>query len=67
VATRDITVRDPDTNQVNFVVRRGLNYPAGPFPAEPGKIPVYVDSRTAVCHSLSWAAAYRCLRGGGYF
>jgi len=59
VVTRDITVPVPGTNQVNFVVRRGLNFPAGPFPAEPGKVPVYVDSRTAVCHSLPWAAAYR--------
>lgn len=67
VFAHDIPVREPDTNQINFVVRRGFNYPAGSFPAEPGRVPVYVDARTAVCYSLSPVAAYRCLRGGGYF
>ena len=67
VFTHDITVRDPHTNEIRFAVRRGFNYPSGSFPAEPGRIPAHIDSRTAVCHSLTRAAAVRCLRGGGSF
>jgi hypothetical protein len=67
VFTHDIAVTDPDTQKVDFVVRRAYGYPAGSLPAEPGRVPANVDARTAVCNSLTPGAAYRCRRGGGYF
>lgn len=66
VFVQEIRVLKPDKT-VDFVVRRPYNFPSGPFPAEPARVPGYVDPRTAVCYSLAPGAAYRCLRGGGYF
>lgn len=63
---QEIRVLKPDET-VDFVVRRPYTYPSGPFPAEPGRVPGYVDPRTAVCFNLAPGAASRCLRGGGYF
>jgi hypothetical protein len=70
--THDIPVIEPKTDTTKkdtilFAVRRAYDYPSGPFPAEPGRIPAGVDSRRAVCNNLSARAAARCLRGGGYF
>jgi hypothetical protein len=67
IFARDITVRNPDTQQVDFVVRRPFGYPSGPLPAQPGRVPAGVDPRTAVCRSLTPRAAARCVRQGGYF
>jgi len=67
IFARDIPVKNPDTHQVDFVVRRPFGYPSGQFPAQPGRVAAGVDPRTAVCRSLPPRAAGRCLRQGGYF
>ena len=66
VFTTDIVIHKED-GSVDFVVQRDYGYPSGPLPGDPGRIPPYVDARTAVCWSLSPGAAYRCMSGGGYF
>jgi hypothetical protein len=66
VPTIDVEEKNPD-GTVNFVRRIMFNYPSGPFPAEPSRVPGYVNPRTAVCYGLTPRAASRCLRSGGYF
>jgi hypothetical protein len=60
-------IEEFDDGTLDFTVYRAYNFPSGGFPGDPGRVPASVDPRVSVCWSLAAGAAYRCLRGGGYF
>ncbi|MGY1709845.1 hypothetical protein ACI8AC_10080 [Geodermatophilus sp. SYSU D00758] len=64
---QDVRVPPEGSGPLLFIVRRYYGDPAGPLPGDPGHVPVYVESRTAVCYSLPPRGASRCLGRGGYF